>query len=561
MADGAADRFGWSAVLAALVEGGRLSRSAADRAERASRESGEPLDRVLSQLGLAAERDLLAAASEVFDLPVATPDDYAGTAALSASLSLAFLRRRRLAPLHLEDGVLDVAAADPTDAAALEDLARALDATVRVRMGAPSDIAAALERGESPAAAAGSGRDAAASDVERLRDLASEAPIVQLAARIIGRAIDDRASDVHLEPVEGGMRLRYRIDGALRDGPTPPPGAEAPLVSRIKIMAGLDIAERRLPQDGRMSFAHRGRQVDLRISTVPALLGEGVALRVLDRSAVSLELDALIPAGPTLQRWRDLLDRPNGILLMTGPTGSGKTTTLYASLRRLARPELKMLTVEDPVEFALEGALQVQVRNDIGLTFASALRAFLRHDPDIVMVGEIRDRETAEIAVQAALTGHLVLSTLHTNSAAGAIPRLLDMGVEPFLVASALLGVGAQRLVRRLCPDCRAPHAPDPGLAERFDLARLGDGAPPRLWRPVGCARCDGAGFSGRIGVVEVMAMDDRLRALALSAADAGGVGRAAVAGGMEPLLTSGLRLALAGQTTLDEVLRAAGTD
>jgi general secretion pathway protein E len=213
------------------------------------------------------------------------------------------------------------------------------------------------------------------------------------------------------------------------------------------------------------------------------------------------------------------------------------------------------------VEFALEGALQVQVRNDIGLTFASALRAFLRHDPDIVMVGEIRDRETAEIAVQAALTGHLVLSTLHTNSAAGAIPRLLDMVVEPFLVASALLGVGAQRLVRRLCPDCRAPHAPDPGLAERFDLARLGDGAPPRLWRPVGCARCDGAGFSGRIGVVEVMAMDDRLRALALSAADAGGVGRAAVPGGMEPLLTSGLRLALAGQTTLDEVLRAAGTD
>jgi general secretion pathway protein E len=364
------------------------------------------------------------------------------------------------------------------------------------------------------------------------------------------------ASDIHIEPFENKFRVRYRIDGVLREVETPPSSLRAAIISRVKIMAKLNIAERRLPQDGRVKLAVRGKEVDFRVSTLPTMHGESVVLRILDKSSAVFDFTVLGFAEDTLKRYLDVLERPNGILLVTGPTGSGKTTTLYTSLLRLNKVDSKILTAEDPIEYQLEGVNQVQVKPQIGLTFAHVLRSMLRQDPDIIMIGEIRDLETAQIAAQSALTGHLVLSTLHTNSAAASVTRLLDMGLEDYLIASTINGITAQRLVRTLCPQCRLPHPSASDIVAEMRLDRYTDGATPALFQPAGCDRCTGTGYRGRTGIAEILTMSEDIRRLTLKRADSQQIQRCAMAAGMRTLYEDGLRKVVRGVTSLEEVLR-----
>jgi general secretion pathway protein E len=370
---------------------------------------------------------------------------------------------------------------------------------------------------------------------------------------MITRAVEQRASDIHIEPLEQNLRLRYRIDGVLREVEAPPVQLRAAIISRIKIMARLNIAERRLPQDGRIKLAVRGKDIDLRVATMPTMYGEAVVLRVLDRGSVALDFDLLGFSGEGLAAYHEALQRPNGIILVTGPTGSGKTTTLYTSLIELNTPDRKVLAVEDPIEYQLDGVNQVQIKPQIGLSFAHVLRSMLRHDPDVIMVGEIRDLETAQIAIQAALTGHLVLSTLHTNNAASTLTRLLDMGVDDYLLTSTLNAIVAQRLVRRLCQDCREAYEPLPELLAQLGLTGRSD---LRLWRPVGCPRCNGTGYFGRISINEVLTLSDPIRKQILHHAEATELQRVALAAGMRPMFQDGLAKAAAGTSTIEEVLR-----
>ncbi|MEO1014892.1 MAG: type II secretion system ATPase GspE [Pseudomonadota bacterium] len=388
-----------------------------------------------------------------------------------------------------------------------------------------------------------------------LLDSDDDAPVIRLINGVIAEAVKTKASDIHVEPYERGLSVRLRVDGVLREVLSLPARATPSLVSRIKVMARLDIAEKRVPQDGRISIALGGKTVDVRVSTLPARFGERVVMRILDRDEARLDLDALGMPSSTLNRLKAILKRPNGIILVTGPTGSGKTTTLYASLSLLNDPSLNILTVEDPVEYAIDGVGQTQINPKVGMTFAAGLRAILRQDPDIVMVGEIRDAETADIAIRAALTGHLVLSTIHTNSAVGAVTRLRDMGAEPFLLSSTLAGVLAQRLVRRLCPSCKEPHEPD--AAERELLGVDADDASVRIYRPVGCARCGHSGYEGRLGVYELMTVDAATREHIHN--DAGETQIAASAfkaPDAQTLAECGFEHVLAGETSIEEVLR-----
>jgi general secretion pathway protein E len=391
-------------------------------------------------------------------------------------------------------------------------------------------------------------------DVRRLEDMASEAPVIRLVHDLITRAVEAQASDIHVEPREDSVRVRYRIDGVLATVETLPLSLRAAVTSRIKIMANLNIAERRLPQDGRVKPTVRGKPIDLRISTMPTMLGESVVLRILDRSSVELDFVRLGFHGSMLETFTGLLAQPNGIILVTGPTGSGKTTTLYTALNRLNKADSKLFTVEDPIEYQLAGASQIQVQPKIGLTFAHALRSILRQDPDIIMVGEIRDLETAQMAIQASLTGHLVLSTLHTNSAAASLTRLMDMGVDDYLLASTLTGVLAQRLVRRLCGKCAArEEAPPPFIEKRLGGRREGlDG----LRRKVGCQACRQTGYAGRTTISELLVMSDALRRKVLERGSESAIEAAAIEGGMVPMFDDGLAKALGGETTVEEVLR-----
>ena len=393
-------------------------------------------------------------------------------------------------------------------------------------------------------------------DAERLKDLASEAPVIRLVNQMIARAVETHASDIHLEPFPDRLRVRYRYDGVLHEVEPPPPRLQAAIISRIKIMARLDIAERRLPQDGRIKLTVRGHEIDFRVSTIPALYGEKVVLRVLDRTAVEFDYAKLglpdeIRAG--LER---SLDLPNGMVLVTGPTGSGKTTTLYTGLLRLNTVVRNVVTVEDPIEYQLTGINQIQVKPQIGLNFASLLRSILRQDPDVIMIGEIRDLETVQIAVQAALTGHLVLSTLHTNSAAATMTRLRDMGLEDYLMTATLKAVLAQRLVRRLCPSCKTAEPASAGIIERFGLDRLAPSPEIILHHPQGCPECRGTGFRGRRAIAELLVPNRAIDKLIFDGADDGAIERSAVEGGMRPIFDSGLLAVLEGDTTIEEVVR-----
>jgi general secretion pathway protein E len=421
-----------------------------------------------------------------------------------------------------------------------------------------SDVEAALDRlyGTEHQADGEDSNSADEADVERLKDLASDAPVVRLVNGLITRASESRASDIHIEPTDDSVKVRFRVDGALKEIETLPAHLRSALISRIKVMSNLDIAERRLPQDGRLRIAVRGHEIDLRVATSPTIHGETVVLRILDRSKLSLDFKALGFDDSILDPYLHAIRQPHGIVLVTGPTGSGKTTTLYASLATLNSPDRKILTIEDPIEYRLAGINQTQVKPQIGLTFAAALRSFLRQDPDVMMVGEIRDLETAEVAVQSALTGHTILSTLHTNDAASSITRLLDMGVEPFLITSTLNAVLAQRLVRRLCPHCREPYAPSVDALRALSVDLAGRTI-AQLYHPKGCDACDHTGFHGRLAVTELLVMNDDIARLVLSRAEAREIQRVAMAKSMRTMFADGLAKAQTGLTTIEEVLRA----
>jgi general secretion pathway protein E len=552
-----------------LVEQGQCDARTIERGRRVAEESGQRLDSVLMQLGLVNERGLAAAYATLLAVPIATADRYPETPLFPERLKLRFLRNARALPVAIEHGRLIVAAADPLDPFIPASIAAATGRRVSLEVAVPIELDAAFDRlypdaaqdAETTEEASDVGGEPLEEDTERLKDLASEAPVIRLVNQIIVRAVETHASDIHLEPFQDRLRIRYRYDGVLHEVDGPPPRLTAAVTSRIKIMARLDIAERRLPQDGRIKLAVRGTEVDFRVSTVPSLYGETVVLRILDRSTVVFDYDRLGLAKPVIARLNAALETKDGIVLVTGPTGSGKTTTLYTGLLSLNAITRKIVTIEDPIEYQLSGINQIQVKPQIGLNFATLLRSIVRQDPNVIMVGEIRDLETAQVAAQAALTGHLVLSTVHTNSAAATIARLRDMGLEDYLMTAVLRGVLAQRLVRRLCAECRTEVDPPPELIERFDLEKRCEGRPVRLWHAVGCAACRNTGFRGRQAIAEFLQPSPAIERLIFARADVGEIEREAVAAGMVTMFDAGINAALAGTTTIEEVVRSIRTE
>ena len=546
-----------------LVETNLLDARTLDRARRVAAESGQRLDAVLIQLGLVGERGLAETYARILHVPVTTTDQFPDEPLFPERLKPKFLRAAHALPLRTDNGQLVVALNDPLDRFAPEAIAAAVGQPVRIQVAIPIELDAALDRlypdqAENTDVLDGDGDgQPLEEDAERLKDLASEAPVIRLVNQIIGRAVETQASDIHVEPFEDVLRIRYRYDGVLHEAESPPSRMAAAIISRIKIMSKLDIAERRLPQDGRLKLAVRGQEVDFRVSTVPSLHGETVVLRILDRNAVELNFEKLGMPQPVVARLRSSLELPNGIVLVTGPTGSGKTTTLYTGLLQINSIVRKIVTTEDPIEYQLPGITQMQVKPQIGLTFANLLRSILRQDPDVIMVGEIRDLETAQIAVQASLTGHLVLSTVHTNSAAATITRLRDMGLEDYLITAVLRGVLAQRLVRRLCPKCRQTVDAPAEIIERFRLQRFSKARTIRLSHPIGCPHCRQTGYRGRMAIGEFLIPDEATERLIFARADHLAIERAAVEAGMVTMFDAGLQAALDGETTIEEVVRS----
>jgi general secretion pathway protein E len=552
-----------SRFLETLVSARRIAPGALERARHVALESNDKLENALTRLGILSERELAEVMAEYLHVSLLAPADYPATPVLAERLGARFLGETRVLPLRDQPASLLVGMTNPLDPYARQALRFAAGKELEIRVCYPSDFDAAFarlypEQNSQPEQRSERTRATPifVDDIDKLKDLASDAPVVRLVNQIITTAVEMRASDIHIEPMENELCVRYRIDGVLQSAPSPPQQLASAIVSRVKIMAKLNIAERRLAQDGRISMAVRGRDIDFRVSTSPTVRGESVVLRILDRSQLALDFSAL-GFEPTLaDQFRALTAQPHGIVLITGPTGSGKTTTLYTALLELNTIERKILTIEDPVEYQLTGINQVQVKPQIGLTFANALRAFLRQDPDIMMVGEIRDLETAQVAVQAALTGHLILSTLHTNDAPGALTRLIDMGLEDYLLTSTINGIAAQRLVRLLCRHCRRAFEPSTELVERLSLGLLSAERPLMLHKAVGCEACRMTGYDGRTSIVEVLTMTEALRHAVLKRADASELQRLAREYGMVPLQQHGLHKALAGLTTVEEVLR-----
>ncbi|GBQ87695.1 GspE/PulE family protein [Asaia krungthepensis] len=549
------------ALSTLLLDKGHCDRRALDRASRAAEQNGGRLDQVLLQLGLVSEAVMAASYAELLSIPLVAQIDYPQDPILPEQVTARFLRDAHALPVAVDGNRLILAMRDPFDRFTPRALSLATGLSVAPCVALPVELDAAIDRlypRDEAATAADSPEEAPLEDdAERLKDLASEAPVIRLVNQIVNRAVETRASDIHIEPFEDRLRVRYRYDGILHEVETLSAQLIPAIISRVKIMARLDIAERRLPQDGRIKLVVRGHEVDFRVSTIPSLHGETLVLRVLDRSSTVFDYARLGLQPAIVERLRSLLTLPNGIVLVTGPTGSGKTTTLYTGLTDLNAVTRKVVTIEDPVEYQLAGINQVQVKPQIGLDFAALLRAILRQDPDVIMVGEIRDRETAQIAVQAALTGHLVLSTLHTNSAAAAIIRLRDMGVEDYLMTAVLRGVLAQRLVRRLCPVCKTGYTPTQTLIDTLGLERLSPGREIRLYHAVGCAACRHTGYRGRLAVAELLEPDEAIEKLIFDRADHLAIERAATKRGMETLLDAGLRAALEGETTIDDVMRS----
>jgi len=532
-------------------------------------ESKEKLGKLLVDLGYVSEKDCLTVVSEHLNIRTITGTEYPEVPVLENVLSYRFMKQCKVVPVARDNNLLTLAMTDPLDYATLDSVRQATGMAVNAVLGAESEILDALERLYGSAAST-LGRIIEGidegnvenleeiEDIEQLKDLASEAPVIRLVNLVISKAIEGRASDIHIEPFEKDLKVRYRIDGILHDVESPPKKLKAAIISRVKIMSKLNIAERRLPQDGRIKLKVLGKDIDLRVSTLPTMYGESVVMRILDKSNSSLyDIEKLGFPQDSRRDFECLIKRPHGIMLVTGPTGSGKTTTLYSALGSINLPDKKIVTIEDPVEYQMDGVNQIQVNPQIGLTFASGLRHIVRQDPDVIMVGEIRDLETAEISIRAALTGHLVFSTLHTNDAASAITRLVDMGAADYLIASSLLGVLAQRLVRVICPNCREEVFP---VAEMLDEVgfRRGNGfdGPDRFFEGRGCEKCSGTGFIGRIGIYELMIINDDIRKLTVGKADSNQIRKKALENGMRSLRDDGWLKVREGTTTLSEVLR-----
>ncbi|MGB9661558.1 MAG: GspE/PulE family protein [Moorellaceae bacterium] len=552
-----------------LVQAGMLTPEQLEQALREQKRTGERLGKVLIRMGYVTEKDILEVLEFQLGIPKVVLQDYNLDPEVVKLVPEALARRHLAIPVRRDGNRLLVALADPLNLTALDDLRLATGLEIMPAIASEREIEEALARfrqgAGTPQALAEVEEIAAAAGVAPPREAfeldgvtgagVDNAPAVRLVNRIILQAVQSRASDIHIEPQERDIRVRFRVDGLLREVLHLPSGILNTLVSRIKIMGGMDIAEKRLPQDGRFQVTVEKRSIDLRVSTMPTVYGEKVVLRILDKGTMLLPLDGLGFSPSTQQIYESLIRSAYGMILITGPTGSGKTTTLYATLNALSSPEKNIITIEDPVEYLLPGINQVRVNPKAGLDFASGLRAILRQDPDIIMVGEIRDQETADIAVRAATTGHLVFSTLHTNDAAGAVTRLLDMGVEPFLVNSSLIGVVAQRLVRLICRNCRETYQPSPG-DPAYALAQERPGAV--FYRGRGCPECNYTGYQGRTAIQEVLVMTEEIRSLVAAKAPSQEIKKAAVAAGMVTLREDGMEKAGRGITTVEEVIRVA---
>ena len=548
-----------------LVARGHLKEADLVRGRRLHEEdpASSSLASLLTRLGLVSEREMAEAVSELLTLPLLSAKEFPETPPANVQTSVRFLKHHHVCPIGESDTHVALLVADPADTFPLQALHLATGREVRLTIGLRSEIDDLIERYY------GTGRSAMGTivenltddnnrsedDIEHLRDLASEAPVIRLVNLVIQRAVEQRASDIHIEPFESRLKVRYRVDGVLHEVESPPAASTAAVISRVKIMAKLNIAERRLPQDGRIMIRVQGKELDLRVSTVPTAHGESVVMRILDREAIVFDFHSLGFTDQFLQKFINVLELPHGILLVTGPTGSGKTTTLYTALAKLNTPNVKIITVEDPVEYQIEGINQIQAKPQIGLDFSHALRSIVRQDPDIIMIGEMRDLETARIAIQSALTGHLVLSTLHTNNAAGGITRMLDMGVEDYLLTSTVNGILAQRLVRRLDRSVAHAYEPLPEFVKEFHLESFTDERPIKLYKP-GSSIANPTGYYGRTTIMEFLVMSDSIRRQIMQHAGMGDIEQQARSEGMRTMYEDGLVKAMQGHTTIEEVLR-----
>jgi type IV pilus assembly protein PilB len=525
---------------------------------------GQSLGRTLVEIGFLTEGQLVAALARQVGMDFVDLDEYPVDRAAVSLVPAALCRRYTVLPVGFESGILVLATADPGNVVAVDDVRTMAGRQVKSVVATHENLVRAIDRycradGEMEDLSTAFQEESAPEeqDLSRVGEFADDdAPIVRYVNLLVTQAITDRASDIHIEPSEHDLRVRYRIDGVLHEMQRSPKQITGGVISRVKILSDIDIAERRKPQDGRMSVVHNGRKIDLRVATLPTVWGEKVVMRILDNSTASLDLRDLSFLDENYATYREAYTKPYGMILVTGPTGSGKSTTLYATLNAVSRPEINVITVEDPVEYRLPGINQVQVNPKAGLTFAGALRSILRSDPDVVLIGEIRDHETAQIAIEAALTGHLVLSTLHTNDAPSAVTRLVEMGIEPFLVGSALDAVVAQRLARRLCGKCKEPYLPTPVELEGARFPWLPGEPIPELHRPVGCVSCSNTGYRGRLALHEVMRVTEQIERLAVGRASAAEINATARSQGMIGLRDDGWHKVALGQTSVEEILR-----
>jgi general secretion pathway protein E len=554
-------------ILFHLVEKGLIKSADLEKAFPGGQIPPEfSLDEHLIKGGLITSREMELALQDFFGTSFAKEEDFPKEPMLFNNLSVQFMKEGKFIPASVENHTLTVIMANPFDFYTIDALRLATNYKIRVLLGKEEEILQAIERsyGSGPSSmekiiedidSIPEYQEEGEENVDHLRDLASEGPVIRLVNLIISRAVERRASDIHFEPFENEFRVRYRIDGVLHDVESPPRRLQAAIISRVKIMAKMNIAERRLPQDGRIMLRVKGKEIDFRVSSIPTIHGESLVLRILDKGSIVLDIEQLGFPEDTLRGFTELIQQPHGIILVTGPTGSGKTTTLYCALNKINSPDTKIITVEDPVEYQLKGVNQIQVKPAIGLTFANALRSIVRQDPDIILIGEIRDAETAEIAIHSALTGHLVLSTLHTNDAPSAITRLINMGMEDYLLSSTIIGVLAQRLVRVACPYCRVPFPLDASTIREMRL----EGVDPRqikIYDVKGCEKCSHAGYMGRTGIYEFMKMNEEIQKLIIEKKDANAIREAARRSGMRTLREDGWLKVLNGITTVAEVLR-----
>ena len=544
-----------------LLEGGHVTREQLTGAVEEQRRLGRSLGRVLVELGVLSEGQLVSALATQIGLKFVDLSDYPVDGSAVSKVPDTVCRRHNALPIGYEDGKLVVAMADPANVFAVDDMRAMTGMDIKPVVATRADVIAAINRyqrsdDEMDQLTSAIDVNDDDDDLSKVKEITEEAPIVKFVNLLITQAIQDRASDIHIEPAEKDLRVRFRIDGVLHEVMRSPKSITSGVTSRLKIMADINIAERRIPQDGRLSVTTNGKKIDLRVATLPTVWGEKIVMRILDNTTAMMKLSDLGFSDDNYKVYSKSFVKPYGMILVTGPTGSGKSTTLYATLNIVSKPEVNVITVEDPVEYRIPGINQVQANPKAGLTFAAALRSILRSDPDIVLLGEIRDKETAHIAIEAALTGHLVLSTLHTNDAPSAIVRLTEMGIEPFLVGSALDCVLAQRLARKLCSKCKEAYVPtrESLLEMRFPWSP--DEEPPTLYRPIGCSACSKTGYKGRLALHEVMAVSEEIEKLAVERASALTISKVALADGMITLRTDGLSKVKAGHTSMEEILR-----